>query len=61
MRGKIMNDNNISENEIKEKKTNSDKFSTHKGEFVPVTEDLLKGKIIKYYAEYTEDEDQSEE
>lgn len=56
-----MNDNNISENEIKEKKTNSDKFSTHKGEFVPVTEDLLKGKIIKYYAEYTEDEDQSEE
>ena len=35
---------------------NNDKFSTHKGEFIPVTSDLLNGKKITSYAEFIEDE-----
>ena len=31
-----------------------DKFSTHKGEFVPVTADTLKGKTVTSYAEFKE-------
>lgn len=44
-----------------EKKINLDKFSTHKGEFIPVTADLLKGKKITTYAEFVDDEDEIEE
>lgn len=51
-----MNEKNSAENENNEKKNHFDKFCTHRGEFVPVTADSLKGKKVTAYAEFIEDE-----
>lgn len=56
-----MDKNNKVENEINEKKVNLDKFSTHRGEFVPVSAETLKGKKVTTYAEFIDDEDETEE
>lgn len=32
-----------------------DKYRTHKGEFVPVTEEDLKGKKVELYQEYSDE------
>ncbi|WP_164689949.1 hypothetical protein [Luxibacter massiliensis] len=37
-----------------------DKFKTHKGEFMPVTEENLRGMKIEQYTEYKDDEETSE-
>lgn len=40
-----------------DKKINLEKFSTHKGEFVPVTEEVMKNKTVTTYAEFVEDDE----
>lgn len=56
-----MNKTNNLENENNEKKINLDKLSTHRGEFVPVTADSLQGKTVTTYAEFIDEEGETED
>lgn len=56
-----MDKNNKVENENNKKKVNFDKFSTHRGEFVLVSTEILKGKKVTMYAEIIDDEDETKE
>jgi hypothetical protein len=47
--------------EKNEEKINLDKFTAHRGEFVPVTAELLKGKKFTAYAEFIEDDEDKDE
>ena len=54
-----MDQNSKAENN--EENINLDKFSTHRGEFVPVSDGMFQGKKVTAYAEFIEDEEDAEE